>query len=357
MQVGRRRWWAVLLVVGLLAARLTAADIIEQVLVKVNGEIITKTDLERRQIDALRELSGVSDPSTLNDAELAKRLASITPQVIVAAVDELLILQRAKELGYQVTDEQFQSVIDSIKKDNKIESEQQFQAALKQEGMTLLQLRKVLERQMLFSRVEQAEINPKIPAVTDAEERQYYEAHPAEFATTPSVTLREILVAVPNDKGQFNVALDEAAKAKAESLRTRALNGESFEKLAAEMSDAPSKANGGLIGPIPRAEMAADLLKTLGSMKAGDITEPLRLPAGYEILKLEQSIESTTLPFEAARGQIADKVFQQKHAVELGKYLTKLRSQALIEWKNDEIRKAFEQGLSAPQAPATAPGN
>ena len=78
---------------------------------------------------------------------------------------------------------------------------------------------------------------------------------------------------------------------------------------------------------------------------------------GYEILKLEQSIESTKLPFEAARGQIADKVFQQKHAVELGKYLTKLRSQALIEWKNDEIRKAYEQGLSAPQAPATAPAN
>ena len=116
------------------------AEILEQILVKVNGEIITKTDLEQLQIAALREMPTALDPSKMTDAALAKMLAEVTPEVIVDAIDELLLLQRAKELGMSVTDEQFNNVLDSIKKDNKMETEEQFQAALKQEGMTLAQL-------------------------------------------------------------------------------------------------------------------------------------------------------------------------------------------------------------------------
>jgi parvulin-like peptidyl-prolyl isomerase len=334
------------------------AEILEQVLVKVNGEIITKTDLEQRQMAALRQQGNLPELAGLLDevkddwaaykkyAQVAKWLESATPEIIVTAVDELLILQRAKELGYAATEEQLLNIIESIKKDNNLQSEEQFQAALKQEGMTLAQLKRMLERQALMSRVQQTEVSSKV-AVTEPEERQYYEAHLGEFETVPGITLREILVTVPNEKGQFNVAVDEAAKQKAEGLRKRILSGESFEKLAAEVSDAPSKANAGLIGPIPKTELAPDMLKLFSSMKAGDVTEVLRVGTGYEIFKLEQSIESTTLPFENARSQVADKVFQQKYGGEMEKYLTKLRSVALIEWKNEEIRKAYEQGLAA----------
>ena len=62
------------------------------------------------------------------------------------AVDELLLLQRGKELGYTMTDEQFKSIVENIKKENKLEDEAQFEAALKQEGMTMADLRKQLER-------------------------------------------------------------------------------------------------------------------------------------------------------------------------------------------------------------------
>jgi peptidyl-prolyl cis-trans isomerase SurA len=348
----------VLLLAAAVVSPVLGVEILEQVLVKVNGEIITKTDLEQRQITALRqagdlpELVGLLD-EVRNDwtaykkyAQVAKWLESVTPEIIVSAVDELLILQRARELGYGVTPEQIANIIESIKKDNNILTEEQFQAALKGEGMTLVQLERMLERQALMQRVQAAEVNSKI-SLTEEEQRQYYDAHLNEFETVPGVTLREILVAVPTEKGQVNVAADEAARQKAEDLRKRILAGESFEKLAAEVSDAPSKANGGLIGPIPRAELAPEMLKRFSGMKTGDVTEVIRVGQGYEIFKLEQSIESTTLPFEAARSQAADKVFAQKHAVEMERFLTKLRSVALIEWKNEEIRKAYEQGLAA----------
>lgn len=336
----------VAIVIGSLVTALHA-EIIEQVLVKVNGEIITKTELERMQVAAFRELANQPDPSKLTDADVAKVLAQVTPQVIVTAIDEMLLLQRAKELGFTVTDQQFNEVIESIKKDNKMESEEQFQAALKQEGITLAQLKQMLSKRMLIGRVQQAEIGNRVSDTSDAEEKEYYEKHLSEFATTPSVTLREILVTVPKDPKGVSVGADEDARKKAEDLRGRVVKGESFEKLAAEVSEAPSKANGGLIGPIPRTELNEQLAKMLATMKVGDVTPVVSVPGGYEIFKLESSIDSTTLPFEKARSQIVDRLRNERAQAELRKYMIKLRAQAIIEWKDPELKKAWEAGISA----------
>src|SRR6185503_19179337 len=122
------------------------ADVVEQVLVKINGEIFTKTDLEARQVAALRQLGQQVDPKTdPSDAQLRKMLDDVTPQLLVNLVDEMLLVQRGHELGYTMTNDRFQSIVDSIKKDNKIETEEEFQAALKSENMTLSDLRRNLE--------------------------------------------------------------------------------------------------------------------------------------------------------------------------------------------------------------------
>ena len=99
---------------------------------KVNGEILTKTDLETRQVLALRQRT-----QQMNDEELRKAIAEFTPDLLVDSVDEMLLLQRGKELGYKVTDEQFKRVLENIRKENKLEYDDQFTAALKQEGMTI----------------------------------------------------------------------------------------------------------------------------------------------------------------------------------------------------------------------------
>ena len=348
MKISKGIWMKKLFIAAVCALLVTTglrAEILEQILVKVNGEILTKTDLEKLQIAALRERGNIN-PAGLSDAELGKALAEVTPQVIVDAVDELLLLQRAKTLGYTVTDEAFNNVLESIKKDNKIESEAAFQAALKQEGMTLPQLRRMLERRMLIGRLQQAEVMGHID-ITEAEEKAYYEAHKPEFATQPSVTLREIMITVPTDPKGVNAAAIDAAETKAGTIRARVAGGEAFDKVAGEVSDAASKSKGGLIGPIAKNELAEELAKLLASMKPGDITPVVRVPGGFEILKLEASSESTTLPFADARSQIAEKLSGARQGAEMQKYLKKLREQALIEWKNDEIKKAYEAGIAA----------
>jgi peptidyl-prolyl cis-trans isomerase SurA len=242
-------------------------------------------------------------------------------------------------------DEQFKNIVDSIKKDNKIESEEQFQAALKQEGMTLADLRRTLERQMLTSRVQQSEVLSRI-AVNDEELRKYYEEHRTEFTASPTVTLREIFVALPNDAANATVADDIATREKATKIRDRVVAGENFEQLAAELSDSPSKANAGLIGPLSLDDLSEDVRKLLAPMKPGDITGLLRGAKGYQILKLESTTGAETKPFDQAREDIGNRLFNAKRQAEYAKYLEKMRAQATIEWKNAEMKKVYELGLT-----------
>jgi peptidyl-prolyl cis-trans isomerase SurA len=337
----------VVVAVALVAASVaTRAEIIEQILVKVNGEIFTKSDLEQRQVAALRQKGQQFDlKSNPSNEQLRQALDEITPQIMVEAVDEMVVVQRGKELGYKLSEEQFKQVVDNIRKENKIENDEQFLAALKSESMTMTDLRRNLERSMIFQRVQQNEVLGKI-GVTDDEAKKYYQTHMNEFTTAPSVTLREIQVTVPGDGRGINVAADETAKTRIEELRVRVTTGgEAFDKLAAEVSDSPSKANGGLIGPISLDDVNPELRKQIEAMKAGDISQAIRLPRGYQLLKLETLAPTQTMSFEQAREHIGDRVFTDKRKAEFQKYLEKLRSQAIIEWKNQDVKKAFEQGL------------
>jgi parvulin-like peptidyl-prolyl isomerase len=342
-----RRTMAPVLLLAVLGSAPTAAQIIEQVLVNVNGDILTKTEFEQRQIAILRtrpELGNVTPDSV----ELRRAISEVTPQLILDAVDELLLIQRGRELGLALGDEQFNSILANIKKSNNLEDDAQFQAALKQEGMTMADLRRSLERQMLASEAQRRDVVDKI-GVTEAEAQAYYEAHKQEFTTPSEITLREIFVEVPVSDRGVNVAEDDAARAEAEQIRKRLLGGEPFPQLAAEASDAPSKANGGLIGPIKRDELAEPLQKMLDVMKVGDLTEVVRTPRGYQILKLDSRTETKIRTFDEARSDIGNRVGETKMTGERMKYLERLRAQATITWRNDELKKAYEVALAARQ--------
>lgn len=335
---------------SLAAVAAPRADIIQQVLVKVNGDIITKTEFEQRQIATLRQRN---EPFA-NDDELRKAIVELTPGIILDAVDELLLQQRGRELGFRMTDEAFERVLTQIRTENKLESDEQFQAALRQEGMTMQELRKALERQMLVSSVQQREIMEKI-SVTDDEARSYYDQHAAEFTTPASLTLREILVLVPesrNAAGELavNVGLDDEAKARAGQIRARVLAGEEFATLAGQVSDAPSKANGGLIGPIAPDELSPAVSDAIRDLEVGAVSEPLRTARGYQIFKVETRQAPVLESFDQARPKIAERVYAEKRRTEFLKYLDRLRTQAIIVWRNDELKKAYEQALAARRA-------
>ena len=327
------------------------AQIIERVLVKVNGDIITQTELEERQTAAIRARMGVDmKPEAVNDnSELKKAVDEVTPQLLVDAIDELLLLQMGKEKGYHLSDDQFKAWLENLRKEQNLTDDQKFQSALKQEGMTIDDLRKNVEKQFVVSNVQRDEVGSKL-SITEEEARQYYLTHKDQFAEPATVTLREILVEVPNStqggQSTISVAKQDEAEGQAAALRTRVLAGEDFAKVAAEASASPSKANGGLIGPINLAEVSVSLQELIGKMKPGEITAPIRTNKGVQILKLETIKPASIQPFESVRDLVADKVHDARQQTEVRKFLTRMRGQALIEWKNDELKKMYEKQVA-----------
>lgn len=325
--------------------------VLQRVLLKVNGAVYTKTQLEEDQITELqaRNQRALSQLDLQSDEKLRAMLIEITPGILATVVDELIIRQRGRELGYRMSEENFRTAIERLMADNQIPDEATFKAALTQQGMTMEQLRARFEEGFVHDSVIRNEVMNRL-TITEEEARQYYRSNPDEFMTPPLMTLREIFISVPTQMigGQesYSAAADEAALARITSARERALKGEDFAALVAELSESGSKANGGLVGPVNLNELAEGLRVRLAALKTGDVDEPIRTPKGYQLLKVESRSDPVVEPFDKVRNEIGNKVAQARGEELLEKYLEGMRAQAIIEWKDDELKTMYEQYMA-----------
>ena len=152
-----------------------------------------------------------TSPRTRATPSCARRSTRSRRGLLVSAVDEMLIVQRGKELGYKLSDEQFKSVLDNLKTENKIETDEQFQAALKQENMTMADLRRNLERQMISRACSRTRCSGASASPTTRRTSTTTRTWPSSRRPRP-IMLREILVTVPADPRGVNAAADEAAQ-------------------------------------------------------------------------------------------------------------------------------------------------
>ena len=201
---------------------------------------------------------------------------------------------------------------------------------------------------MIIEQVQRQEVGSKL-TITEEEARQYYARHPEDFTEASTITLREILVEVPAAPGGagVNVAADDEAQKKAADTRARLLKGEDFAKVAAEVSASSSKTNGGLIGPFSHEDMSPQLQAMVDKMKPGDITQPIRTPRGYQLFKLEAMKPAELQPFDRVSDLISTRVSEERTQTEMRKFIARLRTQAIIEWKNDELKKVYEKQIAA----------
>ena len=88
------------------------------------------------------------------------------------------------------------------------------------------------------------------------------------------------------------------------------------------------------------------LQELIGKMKPGEITQPIRTNKGVQILKLETVKPAAIQPFESVRDLVADKVHDARQQTEVRKFLARMRGQAIIEWKNDELKKMYEKQVA-----------
>jgi peptidyl-prolyl cis-trans isomerase SurA len=318
------------------------AELLERVIVRVNGDIVTQSEFESRQVAAVQA-------ARIGASEVERYLRENNARILQEAVDELLLVQRAAELGYKVPATYLDEVVEGIKKENNIANDDDLRAQLRREGMSIADLRRNIERSVLRRQVLQRELESKT-LVSEAEARADYDAHLADYTREPSVHLEEIFL-----KGE-----DAATKARALALVERARAGESFTDLAKAQSQGATAASGGDLGTLARGDISPELAALAFSLEAGGISEPVPQGGGYRVLKLVEKKDGSVVPFAEAREEINRRLSQTRIATVYEEYLVGLRKGALIDLKVREVPLQIDlptgPGLEAPSLGQAPPG-
>ncbi len=329
---------------------LASAQVVEEIIARVNDQIVTKSELSRSK-DQLREEVKQQDPNNADRLYTDKE-----KDVLRDLIDQQLLLEKGKDLGISA-DTDLIKQLDQMRKSMNLDSMEALEKEAEKQGISWEDFQQTQKNQIITRKVIGQEVGGHL-ALSKEEEEQFYEEHKNEMEQPESIRLSEILIAPkapaapsPNPAEPKGVAaasetpLDEAAKqapdaaaqaaaeAKANDLLKQIRGGANFEDIAKKNSDGPSASEGGALGSFKRGQLAKQLEDTTFAMKAGEVTNVIQTKQGYVILKVLDHQQAGIPPFKDALPKIEDALYYEKLQPALRTYLTKLREDAYIDVK------------------------
>jgi peptidyl-prolyl cis-trans isomerase SurA len=346
--------FALSLAVGyaLLLPALSSADtVVEEIIARVNNDIITRTEYVRSR-DQLKQEVQQQDASNADRAFAEKQR-----DVLRDLIDQQLLLQKGKDMGI-TGDTELIKRLDEMRKQMNLGTMEELEKAAEAQGASYDDFKQNLRNQIVTQKVIGQEVGSKL-AMNKEEEKRFYELHRAEMDQPEQVRLSEILIAPkipakpapaagakpePPSDAENEAAL-AAAQAKAEDLLDQIHKGAKFTDLAKKYSDGPSAKEGGDLSYFKRGTLAKELEDKVFALKAGEATDVIRTKQGYVILQVAEHQAAGIPPLKEVEPRIQDALYMQKLQPALRTYLSTLREQAFIDIKNGYV----DSGASAKQ--------
>jgi peptidyl-prolyl cis-trans isomerase SurA len=320
-----------------LTASLFAADIalVEEIVAKVNGDIITRSEIERarRQLEAELKARGMKSP------ELEKVVAEREKDALRERIDQLLLVQKGKELGISVDQDVSKYLADIQLKANLPDPEKFQQYIREQSGQTFEDFKSEVRNGYLTQRVIRQEVGGRL-TVPRAELEKYYNENKSKYMREDRVFLREILVSTEG-KDAAGIA---AAEKKARDLSARAKKGEKFPELARAHSDATTKEEYGELGGFKLTELDKSIRDIVAPVDRGFVTDPIRIANGFLILKVEEKHKAGQASFEEVEQEVMNELIQPKFQPQVRQFLTKLRYESFLEIKPGYVDSGAAEG-------------
>jgi peptidyl-prolyl cis-trans isomerase SurA len=300
-----------------------AGKTVEEIIARVNNEIITLTEYEKAQQsseeDAKAECQGRCTPEQLQtDIQDRKKNA------LRDLIDQSLLVQRGKDMGISVEADVIKQ-LDQIRIQNKLASMEDFEKAVTSEGMNWEDFKNNIRNKILTQRVVSQEVGSRIN-IGDDEIAKYYEAHKADFVRPEQVALREIEVST---QGKSADELAELKK-KAETARKRVMDGEDFGEIAKRYSDGSTKNQGGFLGMYKRGELSKELEDKVFAMKKNDITDVIETKQSYLVLQVLEHYDEGQQSLAKVKNEITDRLYNERMEPALREYLKTLREESYV---------------------------
>jgi peptidyl-prolyl cis-trans isomerase SurA len=306
--------------------------VIDQIVAKVNGDIITSTELQRTQrqmVEELQQRGATPEQVTAMIQERGK-------DVLRDKIDQLLLVQKAKELSINV-DQQFSKYQAEMMKSVQVADQEKFAEMVREQtGQTYEDWRNEVKNTMMTQNVMGREVQSKI-TVPKPELLKYYEEHKSEFMRQEQVFLQEIFLKTEGGN-------DAAVEKKALDIVARAKKGERFHELARSNSDAESAQAGGELGGFKKGDLDPAIEKMVFEGGKGFVTDPpIRRSNGFLILKVLDVHQAGQATYEQVENEVMEKLYMPKMAPAMRAYLTQLRQEAFL-----EIREGWVDTGAAP---------
>lgn len=331
-------------------------QVVEEIVTRVNGQIITRSEFDRSK-DQLRDECKQQDAANPD-----KCFADKEKDVLRDLIDQQLLLEKGKDLGIN-GDTDLIKRLDQMRKEMKLDTMEELEKAAAAQGISYEDFKQNMRNQIITQKVIGEEVGGHL-SINKEDIQKFYDEHKDEMKQPEEIRLSEILVApkkprlsddaataasgpdagtaatdASNQKATNDAARQaaeaaalSAAEAKANDLLAQIRKGAAFEDIAKKFSDGPSAAEGGALGIFKRGQLAKELEDKTFAMKAGEVTDVIRTKQGYVILKVVEHQDAGIPPLKVAETHIQDALYYQKLQPALRGYLTKLREDAYIKY-------------------------
>ncbi len=286
------------------------------VVARVNGEAVKKVEFER-MIKSIEGRAGQPIPADRRD------------EIMRGALDQLivykLLAQECKTRGVSASDADIDAKVAELKK--QFPTEDAFNSALQQRGMTLDGLRSDARTDLNVTKLMDAEI-ATTPGPSDAEAQDFYAKNPDKFKQEEQVRASHILIRVD---AKADAAAKKKARAEIDSVLKQARGGADFAKLAQEHSQDGSAAQGGDLNYFSKGQMVPAFSNVAFALKPGQISDVVTTEFGYHIIKLTDRKPARVVPFEEASPKIKEFLAEQKKQQHVDAFIDGLKKKSKIE--------------------------
>ena len=309
---------AALLVIN--GANTASADTVERIVAKVNGQIVTLTELDEEVETALQQLGPAQ-----SEEEQRRRVEELPRRILDTVIDSMLVMQVAEDRGLRVPSRFFEEWKQNIMSGMNVEDEAEFERQVKLQGGTVEGLKKRFEEGVLLQEVRRMEVDSKV-TVSEPEIEERYRLNIQDYTQPPRMRLREIVV-------RFDDTNEVDQGRKARRLLQDVRQGADFAEVARMHSESGSRDAGGDLGFFNEGELTEALAAAAFELGPGEVSEIIRLPTAFYIIRVEEKEEATTKLLEEVRNEVADGIYQEKMSEQMDRFVKQLRERAIIEIK------------------------
>jgi peptidyl-prolyl cis-trans isomerase SurA len=304
--------------------------IVEQIVARVNNQIITMSDYEKASAGLAQEVR--QDCQNCAPEQIQSELKERQKNLLRDMIDQQLLIARAKDM------------------DIKLATLEDLEKAVESSGVVWEDYKEQLRNSIMTQQVIQREVGGRMDIGSD-EVKKYYDAHKQDFVRPEEVDLTEIMLSTEG-KSPEEIA---SVRTRAEDLHNRLVKGEDFNALAKRYSEGSTAQDNGALGEFQRGQLAKQFEDAVFPLEKGQFTDVIQTKTGFEILKVLDHYQAGLQPLDKVEGEITNILYRQKMQPAMRTYLAQLREESYVQVKPGYTDTAAVPGASVIREVAPTP--